>query len=145
MSIETYRGCDLYYSEALDHDGEPPYFTPCIPATYFWTPTALKEAIDDKLGPVPEPKLPTTLGIDVYPREGTPPYDTWITGELRSEGVPVAFRSIRLFRNDVQVGSQSTDEEGMVKFFDVVRDDSEYYVYFPGDARYEGCPPGEMM
>ena len=117
------------------------------------TLSALKTLIDASIeSEPPAAKKPTTITIDVSPTSGTPPYDVMITVELTSNGAPVPYKSIRLYKNDVLKMSKSTLANGMATFTDTVTAVSSYYAYFAGDSEYEGCstdgdgpPPGAAL
>lgn len=132
-----YRGCTLNYS-----DTDPKlYWSPCV-AGASYSHDALILDIDLTLGPVepPEPeKKPTTLTIDVYPTTGTPPYQVTITTELTSNGTPLQYKTVVIYKNDVVKLIQSTDSSGKTEYVDTVTEKSSYYAYFAGDSEYEGC------
>jgi len=108
--------------------------------------TAINEFVEAELiasepKPEPEPKLPTTLTIDVHPMSGVSPYGVSITVELISDGDLLPQKPVQLYKNDVPISTRNTDLGGRVEFSDTVSDEASYYAYFAGDSEYEGCEP----
>lgn len=90
-------------------------------------------------------KIDTSLTIDVNPLAGGAPLAVTILGMLRrtDTSAPLPGKTVELWRNDVKIKSMITKTtspgQGAYEFHDTISADAEYYVYFTGDTKYEGC------
>jgi len=92
-------------------------------------------------------KIPASLSIDVNPTFGAPPLAVTILGRLSRDDTTAGLpgKTAELYRNGVKIKSMTTKTtspgQGSYEFHDTIstKGDYEYYVYFAGDAQFEGC------
>jgi len=91
-------------------------------------------------------KVGTNITIDVNPLFGAPPLAVTITGRLSRDDTTggLGARVVELHRNGVKIKTATTKTStplGIYQFNDTLSAGGgyEYYVYFAGDALFEGC------
>ena len=153
--VETYRGCDIYYTTRILVGGVlGAYYSDCV-EQYRGDLAAAKGDICEQQDGTwdgstctvvpPDPSLKhTALSIGIWPKVGDPPYDVTLTAALVSGGAGLPDKEIFLYKNDVQIDSQFTDSDGIVNFTDTVTNTPSYRASFAGDDEYEGAESSKV-
>lgn len=135
----TYRGIDI---EVYMPDGTP--YRAYYDGSWYGSNllSVLQNGIDAYLEPEPEPepepKKPSSLFIGAFPTSGTPPFSVTISVHLRNE-IWMSGKTIKIYKNNTLLSSQTTDAGGWVQIIDTVTNESSYYASFAGDSKYEAC------
>lgn len=153
--IETFRGCEIFYTTRILVGGVVgAYYSDCVGQYRGNLADAKGDICEQQDGTwdgstctvvIPDPSLKhTALGLGVWPKVGDPPYDVTLTAALVSGGAGLPDKEILLYKNDVQIDSQFTDSDGIVNFTDTVTDSPLYRAVFPGDDVYKGAESSKI-
>lgn len=148
--VETYRGCPICYTTRILVGGVVgAYYSSCVEVYHHDIEDAKKDICEQQDGTwdgstctvePPEPRLKhTALGIGLWPKAGTPPYDVTITAALVSGGRGLPDKEILLYKDEDHIDSGFTDESGIVEFTDTVTNTPFYRVVFISDGIYEAA------